>query len=103
MTYAWVITVDHLHQRDPDGFEKDEAGTTGPRGCTMRPEEISGHPKAKEFRMYDDDGELYYSGFYLGPDDETLFAPLDDFGTPNAGATSIYYENGRGSGKFEQL
>lgn len=40
------------------------------------------------FRMYDDDGELYYSG-WAKPDTE--FDPLEDFGTPNAGCTSISY------------
>ena len=45
------------------------------------------------FRMLDDDGEVYYTGY---SDDNSSFKPLDDFGTPNAGCTEIqYFENGK--------
>ena len=44
-----------------------------------------------KFRMYDDDGELYYEGC---SDDDSSFDPLDDFGMPNAGCTEIKYWNG---------
>ncbi len=48
--------------------------------------------------MYDDDAELYYTGriAFTDPDDagsELAFGPLWDFGTPNAGAVSIWYRN----------
>lgn len=42
------------------------------------------------FRMYDDDGILYYEG---RADEDTSFEPLDDFGMPNAGCTYIKYWN----------
>ncbi len=42
------------------------------------------------FRMYDDDGCLYYEGI---TDDFETFEPLDDYGTPNAGCTEIRYLN----------
>ena len=48
------------------------------------------------FRLYDDDGVLYYEG-YMRPlseitsDDADGFEPLDDFGGPNAGATELRY------------
>jgi hypothetical protein len=32
-------------------------------------------------------------GRYLGPDDETMFAPLGDYGIPAAGAERIEYQN----------
>jgi hypothetical protein len=35
-----------------------------------------------EFRMYDDDGLLYYSG---KSSEYATFDPLDDYGAPNAG------------------
>jgi len=38
------------------------------------------------FRMYDDDRVLYYEGYLVGDD---WFAPLDDFGGPNAGCAGI--------------
>lgn len=97
-TYHWTIAKDHI--TDPE-HDTNDTGTHGPSGATLSAEQIASHPQAKEFRMYDDDGELYYSGFYVGPDDEALFAPLDDFGTPNAGCTSINYKNAAGA--FEQL
>ena len=85
--YAWIITKDHLGD--------NEEGTTGPRAAT---EEDLARLKAGEgntFRMYDDDGELYYtgrlvvSGDLTYDDEEACFGPLDDYGTPNAGCTSI--------------
>ena len=72
--YWWVITKDHL-----DG---NEAGIKGPSNCqcgnTINP---------AHFSMYDDDGILYYDGVIFG--DYTGLEPLDDFGMPNAGCTSI--------------
>ena len=35
--------------------------------------------------MLDDDRTVYYEGFLIGDE----FAPLDDFGEPNAGCTRI--------------
>lgn len=83
--YGWVITWTH------DG---EPTGTHGPRRSTFTAEQIKA--EGREFRMLDDDGEHYYRGFYLGPDDESMFGPLDDFGMPNAGATSIEYRNPAG-------
>ena len=39
--------------------------------------------------MKDDDGETYYEGEIYG--DFTGFEPLDNYGMPNAGCTSIWY------------
>lgn len=99
-TYAWKLTYDHLDSARDD--------TTGPRnadpalvakldaaikrGRTHAAE----FPDVEWFRMYDDDGELYYTGVRTGdagPWAEDGFEPLDDFGTPNAGATEIRYLN----------
>lgn len=95
---AWIIDRDHL-----DG---DDAGVTGP---SIAPDELLARLKASKsdgvkFKMYDDDGELYYTGRILALNDdgtemsypecgEEFFAPLDDFGMPNAGCTSIHYQN----------
>lgn len=51
------------------------------------------------FKLSDDDGEVYYGG-YLRKDlegSEGAFAPLDDYGCPNAGCVSIEYRNIDGS------
>lgn len=72
----------------------------GPRNCKFTVEELKkGHP----FKMYDDDGILYYSGYLIG--DKTCddgFIPLDCYGTPNAGAVSIHYINDN-TGNYEEL
>ncbi len=43
-----------------------------------------------KFRMSDDDDEVYYVGY---ASDDSSFDPLDDFGMPNAGCTTIEYYN----------
>ena len=87
-SYGWVITW---------ATDCTEAGITGPRGVAFPVDQIKA--EGREFRMLDDDGEHYYTGFYLGPDDESMFGPLDDFGCPNAGATSIEYRGESGEWK----
>jgi hypothetical protein len=87
-SYHWVITTDHIDEGKSRGLQ-------GPGGSTASVDEITANGLA--FRLNDDDGELYYEGVYLGPDDENLFAPLDDFGMPNAGCTSIQYRNALGA------
>ena len=85
MGYGWIITKDIIE----DGLGNL---TSGPRGSqfTFADLEATG----TQFRMYDDDGTLYYEGLICGDFDG--FEPLDDFGTPNAGATRIeLYLKGR--------
>jgi hypothetical protein len=53
----------------------------------------------ERFRMKDDDGQVYYHGRIAG--DYDGFEPLDDFGAPNAGCTSIEYRGTNGG--WEQL
>lgn len=88
--YHWTITHDHIGT--------DAVGTIGPRGAVLDAETIK--KACKGFRMYDADGVLYYEGFICG--DFCGFEPLDDFGTPNAGATDIRMRQGphHGSAKF---
>lgn len=87
--YHWVITQDLITQ--------DDVGVFGPSGATLTAEQIREHPQAVDFQLRDPDGEVYYHGRYVGPDDETLFAPLDDFGMPNAGCVDIGYRNALGA------
>ena len=62
-------------------------------GATLTSAEIVAHPEAKRFRLCDDDGNVYYEGSLVGGDE---FAPMDDFGEPNAGATTTQiFENGK--------
>lgn len=101
--YAWVIDKDHLAEPG----EKGEAGVHGPYGGSPhragRPlpaaDELFARLAAGEgvkFRMFDDDGEVYYSGRVVAADgdytsEEVCAGPLDDFGMPNAGCTHIRY------------
>ena len=45
----------------------------------------------QQFKMYDDDGILYYKGTIFGEYDG--FEPLENFGMSNAGCTDIQYKN----------
>lgn len=82
--YGWIITRDLID---------DDEGVTGPSLVSQEIGSRLGAGEGRAFRMRDDDGEIYYYGRYLGPDDERLFGPLDDFGMPNAGCTSIEYKH----------
>lgn len=103
---GWIITKDHI----TDGAEKapsnlNAVGLVG--SSEIDPEDVvrltagEGEP----FRMFDDDGNLYYEGRFLeGKDTEDLeaaeFQPLDNFGTPNAGCTYIEYKDASGVWKM---
>lgn len=106
--YAWQVTYDHLDHRRADVSgpsnasqellaELAEAVILG--RSSWKPED-----DVEWFRMYDGDGILYYTGVRTGQPDphgsEGGFEPLDDYGTPNAGCTSISYLTSRdASGK----
>jgi len=83
--YGWIITRDMLYEEDPKS--KSEVGITGPHGVILDEEIIK--EKGQKFIMKDDDGNIYYEGYVLGQ--YSGFEPLDDFGTPNSGCTSIWY------------
>ena len=116
--YGWLITHDSIAEEDETAPSNSNAkGMTGPRNIgqdhaeTLRSVASAGYSKyqgesVRKFKIYDDDGELYYTGLYIGPDDGDLgddaFGPLDDFGMPNAGATEIRYLN-RETGEYETL
>lgn len=111
--YVWVIT--HVNTKEIGEDCADEIGTAGPWDTTS--EEIERAKKdGVTFRMLDDDGIWYYRGkiwfdgierpqiskysrpadnYYIctgmGGDEMQEFGPLNDFGTPNAGCTSIEY------------
>jgi hypothetical protein len=77
-TYRWVITKDYIS-------EGEDKGVQGPRDADPNLKTNRSH-----FVMKDDDGEVYYEGDIYGEYDG--FEPLNDFGMPNAGATSIWYK-----------
>lgn len=108
--YAWIITKDHLAEceghESTDGpignvvycdgsCNRGEAGITGPSTATEEDLARLKAGKGDTFKMYDDDGELYYTGRLVvsgettHDDEEACIGPLDDFGMPNAGCTEI--------------
>lgn len=98
MAYAWVIDTDHLFEEaEPGepGFTPDEAGTAGPSDATEADLLRLKNGEGDTFNMFDDDGNLYYTGRLVVSgktayeDEEACFGPLDDFGMGNAGCTSI--------------
>lgn len=100
--YAWYIDRDHLFNPSWEGVI-NEAGTVGPHNAAggnnqrgNKRDLESHYAHHHQFRMFDDDGELYYTGTLFWqdgdePDEFYLVAPLADFGTPNAGAVLIKY------------
>jgi len=55
-----------------------------------------GREGAEHFYMYDDDGERYYAGYYVDAHGSDELEPLDCFGGPNAGCTTIKMKNHEG-------
>ena len=95
--YGWIIDEDHLFDPKEDGAS--DKGVMGPSRITPEITTQLNKGEGMPFRMYDDDGELYYSGRLIVPEGEEwgdlFFRPLSDFGGPNAGATEIHYKNDR--------
>lgn len=91
--YAWIIDKSSIEKLGQDCEEE----IIGP--CAA-PEDLLADLKAgrgEPFKIYDDDGEHYYSGRIVG--DYDGFEPLDDFAQPNAGATEIRYKTRQGRWK----
>lgn len=95
-SYAWIIIedLDNGHDDDTDLDLPNRVGVAGPRDATpnLIQEALD---TGKFFRLLDDDGHPYYVGkiWTDGTDDDDLFGPLRDYGTPDVGATTIEYRN----------
>ena len=84
-SYRWKIDKDYL-----DGDNENTAvGKEGPRDLD---ENVKSNPQG--FTLYDDDDIAYYHGWLYG--EYEGFEPLDDFGTPNAGAVHIKFDGDEG-------
>ncbi|KUL44782.1 hypothetical protein ADL22_12630 [Streptomyces sp. NRRL F-4489] len=88
--YGWIIDIEHEPMEG-----RTETGTIGPGNIGPEIAERLRNGEGRTFRMYDDDRVLNYTGRIITSEEdeggEIDFAPLDDFGTPNAGCTSIHY------------
>ena len=86
--YAWTFEEDESYGDGTGPFTTVD----GPRGSTLTKEQIKRY--GKQFRMLDDDKNIYGYGYITGEYDG--FEPLDDYGEGGLGATEIQYmENGR--------
>lgn len=80
---GWIIDQDHIGDKDKrKGTNANAVGVLGPQDYKGDGSELK-----HRFRIYDSDNVLYYEGRCSSKS----HAPLDDFGKPNAGATSIRY------------
>ena len=93
MKYAWIITKVNEEFVSPKLIRLN-----GPRSHAMNLNKVL--KTGKTFRMFDDDGIWYATGKICG--DYEGFEPLDQWGTPGLGATSIKYFNSQ-SKKWETL
>lgn len=80
-SYNWQITRDYVGSGA-------KTGMTGPSNKSRHT------ANETAFKMFDDDGALYYVGTLWG--DFEGFEPLDDFGTPHAGCTEIQLRDANG-------
>lgn len=89
----WTITKDTTAEpNSKPGTNTNAVGMVGPKFVVTHTHlQIVNHPEAKKFRMKDDDDNVYYEGVAVMGKFHTGFEPLDDFGAPNAGCTSIEY------------
>ena len=82
-TPEWVITQDHL-----EGRKRTDIDELKKQGYTVH------------FKLYDDDSELYYSGYYK-PEIYDEFEPLD-WAMGDSGCTFMKVRNPQ-TGKYEVL
>jgi hypothetical protein len=87
----WIITRDHI------SLDPNEKPTVG-RGSYDNAQAASNFPY--RFKLYDDDGVLYYEGRSDDRDSQRAFDPLD-WADAYAGCTRIDYL--RDGGKWEAL
>ena len=90
-TIVWIITKDHIDSGD-------NVNRCNIPYLTYLDME---NKLTEKFKIYDDDGELYYEGRSTNQSYENAFEPLD-WAMANAGATEIQYYN-KDTNKWETL
>jgi len=87
----WLITKDFF----PVPGTKSRVGFSSPGYSEEKRDQL-----IYQFRMLDDDKNVYYAGLSSDCESESAFNPLDDLGMPDAGCTEIQYMR---AGKWETL
>jgi len=101
--WAWISDTDNL-DNVPDGTTGPSdapahmvAWLTANTNAPRKPFDLKGREvQVFRFRLYDDDGELYYTGRLMMPADvsdheSACYAPLGDYG-PGSGCVRVDYE-----------
>jgi hypothetical protein len=103
MTYAWIIDTDSQPDHsEAQGTNSNAVGMVGPKAAAPELVRRLKMGEGHKFRLLDGDDEVTYTGRFIGDErSQDAFGPLDDFGMPNAGCTTIEYRNI--NGKFEAL
>jgi len=83
--YYWIIDRDYT--AEPGAEVGTNMNARGISGGATRLIDYPVKVTPQRFVMKDDDGISYYAGRLYGG---CGFEPLDDYGTPNAGATEIH-------------
>lgn len=93
----FTITKDKdADETKPQGTNANAVGVVGPSDATLTSDEIKNHVDGQKFRMLDGDSTVVYEGVYVETPDSDQFEPLDSFGEPNYGCSTIQYrENGK--------
>lgn len=92
---AYLITKDLV--------DNTAVGVEGPALADIRVLARLKNGEGEEFRMLDDDRNLYYEGRFIDDSEneewqrEAEFQPLDCWGLPNAGAVIIQYRDENGN------
>lgn len=99
--YGWLITRDHIHEEY--GGTDSDVGRCGPSDLTDEMETRLRAGEGLEWRAYDDDEILYYTGVMIVPDDATeeeVVGPLYDYAKPGAGAIAMVYVDTDGTERW---
>ena len=76
----WIITADHLSEWEADKKQIEAEKTK--------------HNLTREFRLYDDDGELYYSGWYSDDIEDEFY--ILQWAMYDSGCTEMQTKNSEG-------
>ncbi len=99
----YIITKDYICNGEGDGdYGPDDITDDDTKLLKLVAEgKAPAGTESEYFHMYDDDGERYYSGYYVVSDGSDELEPLECYGMPNAGCTEIRMRNKEG--EFETV